>query len=152
MVFVSFHIHSNGIEHAMNFWRAFNTNFKVKTKLKKSRRRYQIDKEIFPFMVHITKLSHKKKEEIIRYKTLWFGKMPINSEWTRCLSNDGAFSYSVHCGFFLHFRVKLKFFLKMSQLYTLDEVKAHNGPNGARTWIVLHDNVYDVTDYLEDVS
>lgn len=40
----------------------------------------------------------------------------------------------------------------MSQLYTLDEVQPHNGQNEARTWIVLHDNVYNVTDYLEDVS
>lgn len=40
----------------------------------------------------------------------------------------------------------------MSQLFTLDEVKPHNGKDGAKTWIVLHDNVYDVTDYLKDVS
>lgn len=39
----------------------------------------------------------------------------------------------------------------MSQLYTLDEVKIRNGKNGARTWIVIHDVVYDVTDYLNDV-
>lgn len=39
----------------------------------------------------------------------------------------------------------------MTKFYTLDEVKFHNGKNGARTWIVIHDNVYDATDYLPDV-
>lgn len=39
----------------------------------------------------------------------------------------------------------------MSQSYSLDEVKTRNGQNGARTWIVIHDIVYDVTDYLNDV-
>lgn len=40
----------------------------------------------------------------------------------------------------------------MSQLFTLDEVKTRNGKNGARTWIIIHDIVYDATDYLKDVS
>lgn len=40
----------------------------------------------------------------------------------------------------------------MSKLYTLEEIKLQNGKNGAKTWIVIHDCVYDVTDYLEDVS
>lgn len=40
----------------------------------------------------------------------------------------------------------------MSQLFTLEEIKPNNGKDGAKTWIVLHDNVYDVTDYLKDVS
>lgn len=39
----------------------------------------------------------------------------------------------------------------MSQLYTLDEVKTHNGRNGADTWIVIGDSVYNVTNYLQDV-
>lgn len=39
----------------------------------------------------------------------------------------------------------------MSQLYTLDEIKQQNGKNGAKTWVVIHDNVYDVSDYLKDV-
>lgn len=39
----------------------------------------------------------------------------------------------------------------MSRLYTLDEVKLNNGQNNARTWIIIHDSVYDVTDYLQDV-
>lgn len=39
----------------------------------------------------------------------------------------------------------------MSQLYTLAEIKQHNGKNGAQTWVVIHDNVYDVSDYLKDV-
>lgn len=39
----------------------------------------------------------------------------------------------------------------MVQLYTLDDVKQRNGKNGARTWIVIHDIVYDATDYLKDV-
>lgn len=40
----------------------------------------------------------------------------------------------------------------MSQLYTLDDVKLNNGKNGGKTWIVIHDNVYDVTNFLKDVS
>lgn len=39
----------------------------------------------------------------------------------------------------------------MLQFYTLEEVKLRNGQNGARTWIVVHDSVYDTTDYLTDV-
>lgn len=39
----------------------------------------------------------------------------------------------------------------MVQFYTLEEVKLRNGENGARTWIILHDCVYDATDYLKDV-
>lgn len=40
----------------------------------------------------------------------------------------------------------------MSKLYSLDEIKSNNGKNGAKTWIVLYDNVYDVTDFLKEVS
>lgn len=40
----------------------------------------------------------------------------------------------------------------MSQLYTLEEIKPHNGKNGSKTWIVIQDIVYDVSDYLKDVS
>lgn len=39
----------------------------------------------------------------------------------------------------------------MSQVYTLDEVKTHNGRNGTNTWIVIEDSVYDVTNFLQDV-
>ncbi|XP_055311746.1 cytochrome b5-like [Sitodiplosis mosellana] len=41
----------------------------------------------------------------------------------------------------------------MSELhytYTLEEIKCHNGKNGAKTWVVIHDMVYDVSDYLKD--
>lgn len=41
--------------------------------------------------------------------------------------------------------------IKMVQFYTLDEVKQQNGQNGNRTWVVIHDCVYDATDYLADV-
>lgn len=41
---------------------------------------------------------------------------------------------------------------KMAQLYTLNDVRQRNGKNGADTWIVIKDNVYDVTKYLNDVS
>lgn len=40
----------------------------------------------------------------------------------------------------------------MAQLYTLAEVKLHDGKNGNRTWVVISDIVYDVTDYIGDVS
>lgn len=40
----------------------------------------------------------------------------------------------------------------MAQLYTLADVKPHNGKNGNRTWVVIADSVYDVSDYLLDVS
>lgn len=39
----------------------------------------------------------------------------------------------------------------MVQFYTLEEVKLRNGQNGARTWIVIHDCVYDATEFLPDV-
>lgn len=32
--------------------------------------------------------------------------------------------------------------------YSLADIAKYNGKNGARTWIVLYDNVYDVTDYM----
>nr|XP_003705369.1 PREDICTED: cytochrome b5-like [Megachile rotundata] len=34
------------------------------------------------------------------------------------------------------------------QRYTLKEVAKQNGTDGNRIWIVLHDMVYDVTDYI----
>ncbi|XP_031632631.1 cytochrome b5-like isoform X2 [Contarinia nasturtii] len=37
----------------------------------------------------------------------------------------------------------------MSQ-YTLEEIKQYNGQHGCRTCIVIHDLVYDVTEYLKD--
>lgn len=39
----------------------------------------------------------------------------------------------------------------MAELYTLEEVKKHNGKDSDRTWIVIHDIVYDPTDYMKDV-
>ncbi|XP_012217877.1 cytochrome b5-like [Linepithema humile] len=33
--------------------------------------------------------------------------------------------------------------------YSLADVAKCNGKNGARTWIVIYDNVYDVTDYMQ---
>lgn len=39
----------------------------------------------------------------------------------------------------------------MVQFYTLEEVKLRNGKNGAQTWIVIHDCVYDATEFLEEV-
>ncbi|XP_032689735.1 cytochrome b5-like [Odontomachus brunneus] len=33
--------------------------------------------------------------------------------------------------------------------YSLADVAKCNGKNGARTWVVIYDNVYDVTDYLD---
>ncbi|KAG5317308.1 CYB5 protein, partial [Pseudoatta argentina] len=33
--------------------------------------------------------------------------------------------------------------------YSLADVAKCNGKNGARTWIVIHDNIYDVTDYMQ---
>lgn len=39
----------------------------------------------------------------------------------------------------------------MSQLYTLNDVRQRNGENGADTWIVIRDIVYDVTKYLDEV-
>ncbi|XP_011268281.2 cytochrome b5 [Camponotus floridanus] len=32
--------------------------------------------------------------------------------------------------------------------YSLADVAKCNGTNGSRTWIVIYDNVYDVTDYM----
>ena len=33
--------------------------------------------------------------------------------------------------------------------YTLDEIKKHN--DGKSTWLIIHDKVYDVTSFLEEV-
>lgn len=35
--------------------------------------------------------------------------------------------------------------------YSLADVAKCNGKNGTRTWIVIYDNVYDVTDYMQEV-
>ncbi|XP_076642924.1 cytochrome b5 [Halictus rubicundus] len=35
-------------------------------------------------------------------------------------------------------------------LYTLNDVAQRNGRDGADTWIVIHDMVYDVTKYKEE--
>lgn len=40
----------------------------------------------------------------------------------------------------------------MSQQYSMVEVAANNGADGKPTWIVIRDIVYDVTNYMEDVS
>lgn len=36
--------------------------------------------------------------------------------------------------------------------YTLEEIKKNNGKDGSRIWIVYKDGVFDVTDYVENVS
>lgn len=40
----------------------------------------------------------------------------------------------------------------MSQLFSLAEVAEQNGENGKQCWIIIRDIVYNVTDYLDDVS
>lgn len=40
----------------------------------------------------------------------------------------------------------------MSTLYKLEDVARNDGKNGTRCWIVIRDIVYDVTDYLDQVS
>jgi len=35
--------------------------------------------------------------------------------------------------------------------YSLADVAKCNGKNGTRTWIVIYDNIYDVTDYIQQV-
>ncbi|KAF7282414.1 hypothetical protein GWI33_002727 [Rhynchophorus ferrugineus] len=37
-----------------------------------------------------------------------------------------------------------------TKLYSLEEVKKHNGTDDPRVWIIYKDSVYDVTDYLEE--
>ncbi|KAG5890799.1 hypothetical protein JTB14_007193 [Gonioctena quinquepunctata] len=34
--------------------------------------------------------------------------------------------------------------------YSLEEVSKHDGKDDSRTWIIIKDSVYDVTDYLDD--
>lgn len=36
--------------------------------------------------------------------------------------------------------------------YSYEEISKNNGKDGSRIWIVYKDSVYDVTDYVEDVS
>lgn len=36
--------------------------------------------------------------------------------------------------------------------YTLEEIKKNTGKDGNRLWIIYKDSVYDVTDYVENVS
>lgn len=38
----------------------------------------------------------------------------------------------------------------MAKVLRLAEVKEHN--NGKSTWLVIHDKVYDVTKFLDEVS
>lgn len=40
----------------------------------------------------------------------------------------------------------------MATLYKLEDVARNDGKNGTRCWIVIRDIVYDVTDYLDQVS
>lgn len=40
----------------------------------------------------------------------------------------------------------------MATLYKLEDVARNDGKNGTRCWIVIRDTVYDVTDYLDNVS
>ncbi|KAJ3658170.1 hypothetical protein Zmor_009927 [Zophobas morio] len=34
--------------------------------------------------------------------------------------------------------------------FSLEEVAKNDGKNGNKTWIIVKDNVYDVTDYVDD--
>jgi cytochrome b involved in lipid metabolism len=36
-----------------------------------------------------------------------------------------------------------------TKFYSLEEVAKNDGKGGNRTWIVVKDSVYDVTDYLQ---
>lgn len=36
------------------------------------------------------------------------------------------------------------------KIYTLEEIKSHN--DGRSCWLVIHDKVYDVTKFLEEVA
>lgn len=54
----------------------------------------------------------------------------------------------VNFGIFLSRQQQQK---KMSQFFTLNDVRERNGKNGADTWIVIKDIVYDVTKYLDQV-
>lgn len=37
-------------------------------------------------------------------------------------------------------------------VYTLAQVAENNGKNGNRAWIVVKNNVYDITDFLNEVN
>lgn len=36
--------------------------------------------------------------------------------------------------------------------FSLEEIKLNNGVNGAACWIIYKNKVYNVTDYVDDVS
>lgn len=38
------------------------------------------------------------------------------------------------------------------KMFSLSEVAENNGKNGKPVWLIIKDNVYDVTGYLDDVS
>lgn len=38
----------------------------------------------------------------------------------------------------------------MTTKYSLEEVRKHNGKSSC--WLVIHENVYDVTKFMEEVS
>lgn len=42
--------------------------------------------------------------------------------------------------------------MSVTIFYTLEEIKKNNGKDGNRIWIIYKDGVYDVTDYIENVS
>lgn len=38
------------------------------------------------------------------------------------------------------------------KFYTLEEIAKNNGKDTDKVWIIYRDSVYDVTEYLDDVS
>lgn len=36
--------------------------------------------------------------------------------------------------------------------FTIEQVKIHNGKDDSRVWFIYKDSIYDVTEYLDDVS
>lgn len=48
----------------------------------------------------------------------------------------------------------LGFLVDMSEIvkYSLDEISKNNGKDGSKVWIIVRNNVYDVTDYLDEVK
>lgn len=45
----------------------------------------------------------------------------------------------------------LKYFIDMSAVYTLEDVRKNDGKQSGSTWIVVKNNVYDVTSYMAEV-
>lgn len=48
-------------------------------------------------------------------------------------------------------RRRLEWLHRMTEVFTMDEVRLNNGKNGAHAWIAIKGVVYNVTDYLDEV-